>query len=65
MFASTIKPIIGHTLGACGALETLTCVISGVRSIIPPTYCEDVVVDEDLDLNYCLIHLDGWKVSIF
>lgn len=52
IITSTIKPIIGHTLGACGALETLACIFALQHQIIPPTYTDkDALADTDID--YC------------
>jgi 3-oxoacyl-[acyl-carrier-protein] synthase II len=54
VLATTIKPLIGHTLGACGAFETLACIISLIKGFIPQIYCKDLVVDNNLDgVNYC------------
>ena len=49
---STIKPVIGHTLGACGAFEVLACILALQHQIIPPTFSggQD---EEGLGLNYC------------
>ncbi|MDD3375572.1 MAG: beta-ketoacyl-[acyl-carrier-protein] synthase family protein [Candidatus Omnitrophica bacterium] len=49
---STIKPVIGHSLGACGAFETLACVLCLQNQIIPPT-CSDGESDAACDLDYC------------
>jgi 3-oxoacyl-[acyl-carrier-protein] synthase-1 len=45
--ASSIKPIIGHTLGAAGALEAAICwmVLNEQRGL--PVHCWDGVMDED------------------
>ncbi len=34
---STIKPMVGHTLGASGAVELIACIISMRNKFIPPT----------------------------
>lgn len=48
---SSIKSMIGHALGASGALEAIACAMSIYESIIPPTinYSNP---DPDLDLDY-------------
>lgn len=52
IITSTIKPVIGHTLGACGAFETLACILALQHQAIPPTL-SDGEVDKSLDLDYC------------
>ncbi len=48
---SAIKPIVGHTLGASGAMGMITTVLAMQNSLIPPTinYREP---DPDCDLDY-------------
>jgi len=47
----SIKPIIGHTLGAAGALEAILCVKVLQEGIIPPTInCHER--DPECDLDY-------------
>lgn len=48
---SSIKSMIGHTIGASGAIELIACCLSLRDSIIPPTinYTER---DPDCDLDY-------------
>ena len=47
----SIKPIIGHTLGAAGALEAILCVRVIGSGLIPPTaHCEEP--DPECDLDY-------------
>lgn len=48
---SSIKSIIGHTMGAASALEAVACVMSLCKKIIPPTinYQEK---DPECDLDY-------------
>jgi len=48
---SSIKAAIGHTLGACGALEAIACVKAIETGILPPTLHYDEP-DEVLDLDY-------------
>lgn len=48
---SSVKPIVGHTLGAAGALEAILCVKVLQEGILPPTinYGE---ADPECDLDY-------------
>ena len=47
----SIKPIIGHTLGAAGALEAILCVKVLQSGIVPPTInCNEP--DPECDLDY-------------
>jgi 3-oxoacyl-[acyl-carrier-protein] synthase II len=48
---SSTKSMIGHLLGASGAVEFITCVLSIRNSIITPTINLDDP-DPELDLNY-------------
>ena len=51
---SSTKSIVGHTLGAAGALEAVTCVLALENGIIPPTLNgPDDVADNALD---CVAH---------
>jgi len=47
----SVKPIVGHTLGAAGALEAIVCVGAIREGIVPPTvnYAEP---DPECDLDY-------------
>ena len=47
----SVKPIVGHTLGAAGALEAIVCVGAIREGIVPPTlnYAEK---DPECDLDY-------------
>jgi len=47
----SIKPIIGHTLGAAGALEAIACVKILQEGIIPPTI-NLTAPDPECDLDY-------------
>jgi 3-oxoacyl-(acyl-carrier-protein) synthase len=47
---TSIKPIIGHTLGAAGILEAISTISSINFKIIPPTI-NSTVCDEGCDLN--------------
>jgi 3-oxoacyl-[acyl-carrier-protein] synthase II len=48
---SSIKSMIGHAMGASGALEAITCAMIINESIIPPTINYDSP-DPELDLDY-------------
>ncbi len=48
---SAIKPMIGHPLGASGAIELITCILVMERGLIPPTINYEVP-DPECDLDY-------------
>lgn len=48
---SSIKSMIGHSLGAIGSLETVACVLSLENGVLPPT-ANLHEPDPDLDLDY-------------
>lgn len=48
---SSIKSMIGHTLGAAGALEAIVCVMAIREGIVPPTINYEYP-DPDCDLDY-------------
>jgi 3-oxoacyl-[acyl-carrier-protein] synthase II len=52
---SSIKSMIGHTLGAAGAIESITTIKSLITSQIPPTI-NLKVPDPECDLNYTPNH---------
>jgi 3-oxoacyl-[acyl-carrier-protein] synthase II len=47
----SIKSMIGHLLGAAGAIESIASVLTIVNSVVPPTINYETP-DEKLDLNY-------------
>ena len=48
---SSIKPVVGHTLGAAGAIESIATVMAIEEECIPPTLnCE--IPDPECDLDY-------------
>jgi len=48
---NSIKPIVGHTLGAAGALEAILCVRAIAEGVVPPTiHLEEP--DPECDLDY-------------
>ncbi|MCH8273465.1 MAG: beta-ketoacyl-ACP synthase II [Armatimonadetes bacterium] len=48
---SSTKSMIGHTLGACGALESIVCVKALQNGVVPPTINYEHP-DPDCDLDY-------------
>ncbi|CAN5207708.1 beta-ketoacyl-ACP synthase II [soil metagenome] len=48
---SSTKSMIGHTLGAAGAIETIVCLLAMRDGVLPPTINQDVP-DEECDLDY-------------
>jgi len=49
--ASSTKSMIGHLLGASGAVELIATVLSITHGIVPPTINQEVP-DPDCDLDY-------------
>jgi 3-oxoacyl-[acyl-carrier-protein] synthase II len=48
---SSIKSMIGHSVGAAGALEAITCVNVISQGVIPPTINQEIL-DPQCDLDY-------------
>ena len=48
---SSVKSMIGHTVGAAGAIEGAVTVLSIVNDVITPTI-NYIVKDPELDLDY-------------
>jgi 3-oxoacyl-[acyl-carrier-protein] synthase II len=48
---SSTKPVTGHLLAAAGALETVICVLTVCRQMIPPTLNLNDP-EEECDLDY-------------
>lgn len=51
IYISSIKSMMGHTLGAAGAIEFIVCCLAIKNKIIPPTINYENP-DPDCDLNY-------------
>ena len=48
---NSIKPTMGHTMGAAATLEAIMCLLAGRHGVIPPTrYLEEP--DPECDLDY-------------
>jgi 3-oxoacyl-[acyl-carrier-protein] synthase II len=60
---SSIKSMIGHTIGASGAIEAVICSLIIENSIIPPTINYQHP-DPDCDLDYTPNHARKQKVDI-
>jgi len=48
---SSIKPNVGHTFGASGAIEFITCILAMENSVVPPTINYEEP-DPECDLDY-------------
>ena len=51
LIVSSTKSMIGHTLGAAGAIETVICLLAARDGIVPPTINYETP-DPECDLNY-------------
>lgn len=49
---SSIKSMLGHTMGAASAIEAISCVLSLVNNIIPPTINNETPDPEFDDIDY-------------
>ncbi|MBI4775239.1 MAG: beta-ketoacyl-[acyl-carrier-protein] synthase family protein [Deltaproteobacteria bacterium] len=49
---SSVKSMIGHTLGAAGALEIITCLLSMEQAMLPPTINLEERDEDCADLDY-------------
>jgi 3-oxoacyl-[acyl-carrier-protein] synthase II len=60
---SSIKSMLGHTMGAASALEAVACSLAIETGVIPPTinYCEP---DPACDLDYVPNHARSHRVDI-
>jgi 3-oxoacyl-[acyl-carrier-protein] synthase II len=48
---NSVKPVVGHTLGAAGALEVILCIRVMAESVVPPTINYEEP-DPECDLDY-------------
>lgn len=51
LFISSTKSMIGHTIGAAGAIESVVTILSLINGMVPPTINLENP-DPELDLNY-------------
>ncbi len=63
LVVSSTKSMIGHTLGAAGAIEAAICLLACERGRIPPTINLDDP-DPDCDLNYTPNHAIDRSVNV-
>jgi minimal PKS ketosynthase (KS/KS alpha) len=60
---SSIKSMIGHSLGAIGAIELAACALSIEHSVVPPTANLEVA-DPECDLDYVPLEAREHKVDV-
>ncbi|MGW5052773.1 beta-ketoacyl-[acyl-carrier-protein] synthase family protein [Actinokineospora sp. NPDC004072] len=60
---SSIKSMVGHSLGAIGALETVACALAIEHSVVPPT-ANLVEPDPECDLDYVPITAREHRVDV-
>ncbi len=60
---SSTKPITGHLLGACGAIEAIICVLSIQHGFIPPII-NYLQTDPECDLNFVKNKSEDKKISV-
>ena len=60
---SSIKSMIGHTMGAASAIEAVTCVLAIKHNRIPPT-ANWRSLDPDCDLDYVTTGAREWSVNV-
>jgi minimal PKS ketosynthase (KS/KS alpha) len=48
---SSIKSMVGHSLGAIGAIEVVACVLAMAHQVVPPTANYETP-DPECDLDY-------------
>jgi 3-oxoacyl-[acyl-carrier-protein] synthase II len=60
---SSTKSMVGHAMGASGALEAIACILSIKNSIIPPTINYEYP-DPECDLDYVPNHLRRQNIEV-
>jgi 3-oxoacyl-[acyl-carrier-protein] synthase II len=60
---SSTKSMVGHAMGASGALEAIACILSIKNSIIPPTINYEYP-DPECDLDYVPNHLRRKNIEV-
>lgn len=60
---NSTKSMIGHLLGAAGAVESIATILSLVHQKVHPTINQDTP-DPDCDLNYIPNQAKDWKVDV-
>jgi 3-oxoacyl-[acyl-carrier-protein] synthase II len=60
---SSIKSMIGHTMGAASAIETVACCLALQHDFLPPTINFDEP-DQDCDLDYVPNHARSQRVNV-
>ncbi|GLZ42033.1 beta-ketoacyl-[acyl-carrier-protein] synthase family protein [Actinokineospora sp. NBRC 105648] len=60
---SSIKSMIGHSLGAIGSLELAACVLAGARGVVPPTANYEYP-DPECDLDYVPNTAREWDTDL-
>jgi act minimal PKS ketosynthase (KS/KS alpha) len=59
---SSIKSMIGHSLGAIGALEIAACLLAMCHQTVPPT-ANLRVPDPECDLDYVPVTAREWPID--
>src|SRR5262249_8723340 len=59
---SSIKSMIGHSLGAIGSLEIAACALAIENNVVPPT-ANLHVPDPECDLDYVPLTAREWKTD--
>lgn len=62
LMVSSIKSMIGHPMGASGALEAIACALAIKEEIIPPTINYETP-DPECDLDYVPNHARNMKIN--
>lgn len=59
---SSIKSMVGHSLGAIGSIEAAACVLAIKHDVVPPT-ANLHTPDPECDLDYTPLHARDWRVD--